>query len=423
MNITVLGLWHLGCVTAACCAERFPNVRGLDFDLVLIAQLQQGRPPISEPGLTELLQAGLRAGSLSFSADAEAACRDADVLWVCDDTPVDEEDRADVEFVITRLRQCLPHLRAGTVVVISSQMPAGTCRRLSAEYPQVFFACVPENLQLGRALEAFRRADRLVIGVRDAAARDTLETLCRPFSQNLIFMSPESAEMTKHALNGFLALSVSYINEVARICERVGADASEVEAGLKSDPRIGPRAYLKPGPAFAGGTLARDVAQMMNLGQAFDEPLRLIPAIKQSNDQHKQWAWENLARLLGSTRDKTVAVLGLTYKPLTDTLRRSSALELCRRLLEAGAVVRAFDPAIRELPPEWRQVQLAGSAEAACREADAAVLCTPWPEFRQFDWPSCLRGMRRPMLLDAQSFAREQVRGLPMEYYSVGRKT
>ena len=230
--------------------------------------------------------------------------------------------------------------------MLSSQMPVGTCKKLSAEFPQFSFACTPENLQLGRALDAFRKPERIVVGARGEQAQKKLQWLLGHFSTNLILVSPESAEIVKHALNSFLALSISFINEIARVCELMGADARQVEAGLKSDIRIGPRAYLSPGPAFAGGTLARDVATLSELGTQMGEKLILIPAIKQSNDQHKNWALQKLQRLLGELKGKTIAVLGLTYKPLTDTLRRSSSVELCLRLVEQSCGVRAFDPAI-----------------------------------------------------------------------------
>jgi UDPglucose 6-dehydrogenase len=420
MRVTVLGLWHLGCVTAACCAEKF-RVQALDFDPDLIQKLRQAHVPISEPGLDDLIKAGLAAGSLAFSTQVEELCATTDLLWVCFDTPVDEQDRADVDFVLAGIRRCLEHLPEGAVVLISSQMPVGTCKKLSCNYPQFSFACSPENLQLGRALEAFRKPDRIIAGARDEQTRRKLQWLLGHFSSNLLFVSPESAEMIKHALNSFLAMSVSFINEIARLCELVGADAREVQAGLKSDARIGPRAYLSPGPAFAGGTLARDVAMLGNLGREFGENLALIPAIKQSNDRHKQWPLLKLQRLLADLKGKKIAVLGLTYKPFTDTLRRSSAVELCRSLVAYSASVKAFDPAIHKFDGEMAGVTLCSKAAEALRGADAAVLATPWPEFRKLDWEAAIRKMHRPLLLDPHAFVMEQVRGLSgIDYYSVG---
>jgi UDPglucose 6-dehydrogenase len=421
MNLTVLGLWHLGSVTAACCATRF-RVTGLDFDSANVAKLQSGKAPLFEPGLDDLIAAGLAAKNLSFTTDAAAACAHADILWCCYDTPVNEDDESDVEFVLGNLRRALAHLPKDALVLISSQLPVGTCARLEAEFPQFHFACSPENLRLGKAIEVFTKADRFVVGVRNDAKRTLLEQLFAPFTTQVIFMRTESAEMVKHALNSFLAVSVTFINEIARLCEHVGADAKEVSAGLKSDIRIGAKAYLGPGGPFAGGTLARDVVTLTQLATARGEKISLIPAIKQSNDGHRRWALNRLRARLGELRGKTVAVLGLTYKPGTDTLRRSSAVELCEALVKAGATVRAFDPVVKQLPPELEAIALTNSAADALRGADAAAVCTEWPEFRQLNWGELTPSMRAPVFVDANRFLEKELKGIAgVEHLSVGR--
>jgi UDPglucose 6-dehydrogenase len=421
MNIAVVGLWHLGCVTAACCARHF-QVVGLDFDGQTIANLQQGRAPLFEPGLNELIASGLAARRLRFTTDSQDACARADILWLTCDTPVNENDESDVAFVLERLRRCLDHLPAGALVLISSQLPVGTCRALETEFPQFHFACSPENLRLGRAIDAFTNAARVIAGVRTDAKKPLLEALFRPFTTQILFLRPESAEMVKHALNSFLALSITFINEVARLCEHVGADAQEVAAGLKSEPRIGPKAYLGPGGPFAGGTLARDVVTLIQLAAQTQETLSLIPAIKQSNDLHRGWAFRRLQSHLGDLRGKTIAVLGLTYTPNTDTLRRSAAVELCQQLLAAGAAVRAFDPAVKSLPPDMDRAVLACDVPTTLAGADAAVLCTEWPEFRQAAWRDLLPGMRQPVIVDANRFLDAQLASVPgIEHLSVGR--
>ena len=359
MNITVLGLWHLGSVTAACCAKHF-QVVGLDFDAANIAKLNSGQAPLLEPGLNELIAAGLAAKKLSFTTDPKTACANADVLWLTYDTPVNDNDESDVEFVLANLRQALPHLPNGALVLISAQLPVGTCAKLEKEFPQFHFACSPENLRLGKAIDAFEKAERAIVGIRNDAKKALLEELFKPFAAQIIFMRTESAEMVKHALNSFLALSITFINEIARLCEHTGADAKEVSVGLKSEARIGPKAYLGPGGPFAGGTLARDVVTLSKLAEANGEKISVIPAIKQSNDLHRGWAFRRLQSRLGDLRGKKIAVLGLTYTTNTDTLRRSAAVELCQQLLAAGAKVSAFDPAVKKLPPELNSVSLAG---------------------------------------------------------------
>lgn len=420
MRIVVHGLWHLGTVTAACCARHF-NVVGLDFDPGVVDRLNQGQAPILEPGLNALLATGLARGSLRFTTEAAAACAGADILWLCYDTPVDDRDESDVEHVLAQLRRALPHLPQNAVVLVSSQLPVGTCAALERDHPGFHFACSPENLRLGRAIAAFEHAERIVVGVRHDAPRALLEDLCRPFTRQVLFLRTESAEMVKHALNSFLALSITFINEIARLCEHTGADAREVSAGLKSDPRIGPRAYLQPGVPFAGGTLARDVVTLTHLAAAHHEDVALIPAINRGNDLHRGWTLGTIQQRLGSLRGRTIAVLGLVYTANTNTLRRSAAVELCRNLQAAGARVRAFDPAIPQPAEELTGVLIAPDLPSALRDADATVICTEWPDFRDAPWPALVATLRQPLIIDPNRFLDDALRAIPgLEHISVG---
>ncbi|HWA10156.1 MAG TPA: nucleotide sugar dehydrogenase [Opitutaceae bacterium] len=422
MKIAVLGLWHLGCVTAACCAKHF-DVTGLDFDPANIDRLRQGRAPIAEPGLDELIQAGLAAGRLRFTGVIAEACAAADILWVAYDTPVDDNDQADIESVLREVRRCVPALPRGALILLSSQLPVGTCRLLEGEFgAQGYrFACSPENLRLGKAIEIFTKADRIIAGYRDERAKAQLAELFAPFTSQVVWMRSESAEMTKHAINSFLALSITFMNEIARLCEAAGADAKEVERGLKSESRIGPKAYLSPGGAFAGGTLARDVVTCTQLGQKYGEALEVIPAIKRSNDGHRQWALQKIRRLLGAGTGRRVALLGLTYKPGTNTLRRSSAVELARALAAAGFEVAASDPSQPPLPADLAFIRFSAAAADAVAGADAVVVCTEWPEFRQLDWAALAPRLRRPVIVDATRFLEKSVASLPgLQYVTVG---
>ena len=421
MKITVLGLWHLGNVTAAACARHFP-VTGLDFDAANIARLNQGQAPLLEPGLNELIAAGLASKKLSFTTDPQAACAGSDILWLTYDTPVNSNDESDIEAVLGPLRRTLPHLPAGALVLISAQLPVGTCAGLEQEFPQFHFACSPENLRLGRALDAFEKAERVVVGVRTDAKKALLGELLAPFTPQVLFMRTESAEMVKHALNAFLALSITFINEIARLCEHTGADAREVAAGLKSEARIGAKAYLGPGGPFAGGTLARDVVTLTKLAAAHGETISVIPAIKRSNDLHRGWAFRRLQTRLGDLRGKKIALLGLTYTPNTDTLRRSAAVELGQQLLLAGAQVSAYDPAIKTLPAELSALTACTDLASALAGADAVAVCTEWPQFRQADWAALVAGLKAPVFVDANRFLGKELKGLPgVEHLSVGQ--
>ena len=422
MKVAVLGLWHLGCVTAACCAKHF-DVVGLDFDAANLAALKLGKAPLFEPGLDDLIKAGMAAGRLRFTGDIKEACADADILWVAYDTPVNEADEADVESVLREVRRSVPALPRGALVLLSSQLPAGTCRLLEGEFgAQGYrFACSPENLRLGKAIDIFTKADRIIAGYRDERSKAQLAELFAPFTSQIVWMRPESAEMTKHAINSFLALSITFMNEIARLCEVTGADAKEVERGLKSESRIGPKAYLSPGGPFAGGTLARDIVTCTQLGRQFGEALEVIPAIKRSNDQHRLWTLQKLQRLFAGEPGRRIALLGLTYKPGTNTLRRSAAVELAQALHGAGYEVQAFDPSQPALPPELGFIRLFPDVMEAVRSADAVVVCTEWPEFLQLDWKTLVSLLRRPLILDAARFLEKSPAGLPkVQYITVG---
>ena len=409
MNVAVYGLWHLGCVTAACVAAAGNKVNGLDLDEDVVANLRAGRPPLHEPGLAELIAQESGAGRLAFTDDASVALRGADVLWVAFDTPVNDQDEADVDFVRRRLDAVAPFVPRGCVVLISSQVPAGFTRSLRESWSgrgvDLRYAYSPENLRLGKAIEVFRNAERVVLGVSDDAARPVLSELFAPFTKRIEWMSVESAEMTKHALNAFLATSVTFANELARLCEVVGADAKEVERGLKSEARIGPKAYLAPGAAFAGGTLARDVRFLTGFGRAHHVDTPLFGGVLASNDVHKNWIRNKVTGLLGGTKDATVAVLGLTYKPGTDTLRRSLSVELCRWMRESGWRVRAHDPAVRHLPDDLQSViDLRPAPSDALAGADLAVVATEWPEYRGLKADDFAANMRCPRVIDQNWF-------------------
>ena len=408
MRIVVLGLWHLGCVTAAC-AAKFQNVIGLDFDRETVARLRQGEPPIFEPGLADLIRESLVSGRLRFLDDCSEACRGADLLWVCFDTPVDGEDRLDLTPVLNGIEHCVPYLAPGTLILISSQVPAGTCRSLERRYPAFRFAYVPENLRLGKAITIFLAPDRIVLGVRTEFDAEQLTQLLGDFSKNLVCVRTESAEMIKHAINTFLALSIAFMNEVSRVCELVGADAKEVETGLKSDTRIGARAYLAPGGPFAGGTLARDVIALTDLAAAGRDPLCLVPSIKASNDQHKLWSIQKLREELGQLSGKRIAILGLPYKPGTDTLRRSLAIEICRQLLATGAELIAYDPVVHVLPEDLKMVKILSDVAAAVDRADAELICTECPQIREARWQEILDRLQRPVVVDANGFIEDQI--------------
>jgi UDPglucose 6-dehydrogenase len=427
MKLAVFGLWHLGSVTAACTANAGIPTVGIDLDGERIAGVTAGEPPLYEPGLAELVRAGLASGSLSFNIGVAAAA-DADIVWVCHDTPVDEEDRADTDAVRRQVEMLFPHLKDGAVVLVSAQLPVGSVAALEQSFAAqakgrtVSFACSPENLRLGKAIEVFQNPGRIVVGVRDARTRAILEPLLRTFCDDIIWMSVESAEMVKHGLNSFLAMSVTFANELATLCERVGADASEVEKGLKSDPRIGSGAYIRPGPAFAGGTLARDINFLRTLAGQYGLTLPVIDGIHASNRAHGQWAYRQLGRALKPLAGRTIGVLGLAYKPGTSALRRSPSVELIQALLRDGARVQAFDPHVSNLPDELKSVRLCADAHSAVIGADALVIGNESPEFRDLSADEVADAMKGCVVLDPGRFLASTLAGdRRLSLISVGR--
>jgi UDPglucose 6-dehydrogenase len=414
INIAVFGLWHLGCVTAASLAQEDFTVCGIDTDNTTIENLQKGKPPIFEPGLTELIEQGLMAGNLTFTTDFDTALASANVVWVAFDTPVDEEDRADVAFLEQQLDLIFPHITENTLFIMSSQVPVGFTATLQAKYSEkkLVFAYIPENLRLGNALKSFRAEDRFVVGLDDPTARPLLEVLLTPFCPNLEWMSIKSAEMTKHALNSFLAVSVALINEIARICEQTGADAKEVERGLKSEARVGRKAYLSPGGPFAGGTLARDVRFLTELGAHYQTGTPLLEGVLASNEIHKNWVQNILEEQLANLSDQAqVTILGITYKQGTDTLRRSEAVNLGLWLVEKGVKVTFHDPALSKLPAELEaKFKLTQDLAVALQSADVLVLATGWQIYRDQITPEFLVGkMPRPILIDQNRYLAAQL--------------
>jgi UDPglucose 6-dehydrogenase len=410
VNICVQGLWHLGCVTAACLVEAGHTVVGLDGDPQLIADLQRGVPPLFEPGLAELIAQGQSGNRLSFTTDSAAALRDAEVLWVSFDTPVNDDDQADVDFVIRRIEDGFVHLRDGCVVMVSSQLPVGSVRRLSETFQRgavgrtVAFASVPENLRLGHAIDTFRHAERFVIGLDSMGtdhARRTISQLLDRFSPQLVWTSVESAEVVKHALNAYLATNIAFINEIAAICEQVGADASEVERGLRTDSRVGPKAYVRAGPPFAGGTLARDVVFLTGIGARLNLELPLLGSLLASNEIQRLWPLRRLREATGELAGCRIAIWGLAYKPGTSTLRRSTAIEICRELAAEGARVRAFDPAVGEIPAELADfVTLTSSAAEALDGTCALIVTTDWQEFHEVSADTIATRMAQSLVID-----------------------
>ena len=429
MRVCVQGLWHLGSVTAACLTSLGHEVVGLESDQIVVSTLNEGKAPLFEPDLDPLIAEGLKSDRLRFTSDMAAACKDAEILWVTFDTPVDDDDVADINYVLNQVKSAVMLLSDGALVLVSSQLPVGSIAILEnfakerVPNKNISFASSPENLRLGKALNVFLHPDRIIVGIRSPKDRIVLEKLLLPVTEKIEWMSVESAEMTKHAINAFLAMSVTFANEVGAICELVGADAKEVERGLKSESRIGPKAYLSPGGPFAGGTLARDIEFLGKISKDRLLVTPLLTSVRVSNDAHKKWVQRKLLERFSDLSGIQVAIWGLTYKAGTDTLRRSLSVELVDWLLERSAKVQVYDPAVKELPISWaNRVKKCVSAHENLGAIQALVVGTDWPEFKNEACRLPEFANSNLLIIDANRHLQESVRETAIAYLSVGSR-
>jgi UDPglucose 6-dehydrogenase len=406
------------------------TVVGVDDDTRRIAGLNAGTPPLFEPGLDELLQRNLASGRLRYTLDLPDALRGSSFAFITYDTPVDENDKVDLTQLFSTTAALAEHLDPGTVVIVNSQVPVGTCEQLHsairARNPAREFglAYVPENLRLGRAVERFMKPAMVTIGSKESGTLDRVEELFSALHSPVVRMDLESAEMTKHAINSYLATCISFIDEIANLCDESGADATRVAAALRMDERVSPHAPLLPGGlGFAGGTLARDLRALQALGKRVNHPTHLVDAVLSVNEEQKGLVRRRLHKLYGSVKGLNLGVLGLTYKPGTSTLRRSVALEIIHELAAAGASIKAYDPkaALEELHGEDCFHVCRHPAEVA-KDSDAIIIITEWPEFKSLDYAALAIQMRHRVLIDTKNLLDpRQLRALGFTYFDVGR--
>ena len=428
-KVCVIGLWHLGCVYSACLADFGYQVTGVDNDTQRVANLNNGIPPLFEPGLEELINDNIKAGRLRYTTDIKNAVCDCPYVMIAFDTPVDDNDEVDLSPVTDACKNIAPYLKTGSVLFICSQVPVGTCESIKEMIkglnPSLDFDIVysPENLRLGKAIAYYKKPDRIVIG---ADNDDTLEKAEKFFSvipAPVIRMGLRSAEMTKHALNAFLATSISFGSEIANICDEVGADATKVAQALRSESRIGSGIPLLPGLGFAGGTLARDLKILKRIGFENNYETLLIDSVFIVNQRQNTTVIRKLERIFGSLKDLNIGVLGITYKPGTSTLRRSSSLEIIAEMVKRGVAVKAFDPkADMNEVKEHVEFEFCDDAYAVAKNSDALIIITEWPEFKSLDYDRIKNLMKKPILIDAKNMLdMKQMETLGFNYLGIGR--
>ena len=430
-KVSVIGIWHLGSVYSACLAHLGCQVVGVDRDSRKVENLNKGIPPLFEPGLAELVSEGIDSKRLSYTTDLSSALGGVGYVLITFDTPVNEADEVDLSEIMDTCEELSRYLESDSVIIVSSQVPVGTCERIksliSQSNPSLDFdiAYSPENLRLGQAIERFEKPGRIVIGADSESTLDRVEELLSVVDAPKLRMNLRSAEMTKHALNAFLATSISFANEIANLCDEVGADAVKVAKALKTDERIGQRAFLEPGLGFAGGTLARDMKVLKNLGEEYGCETPLVNGVLRVNEKQNRMVIKKLERIYSSVDGLMVGVLGLTYKPNTSTLRRSAALEIIKGLTNRGAQVKAYDPkAALEEVQQHREFKFCADPYEASWACDALIIVTEWPEFRALDFDLIRSAMKRPVVIDAKNMLdRDEMVGMGFLYSGIGRGT
>jgi UDPglucose 6-dehydrogenase len=432
MRVTMIGAGYVGLVSGACFADFGHHVTCVDKDAAKIAALNRGEIPIFEPGLAELVQANVRQGRLHFAAKATGVA-EADAVMIAVGTPSRRGDgHADLSFVFDAVREIAPLLSRMAIVVTKSTVPVGTGdeieRILREKRPDAEMQVVsnPEFLREGAAIQDFKHPDRIVVGTDDARARAVVAELYRPLYLNaapILYVGRRTAELIKYASNAFLATKITFINEIADLCEQTGADVQDVARGMGLDNRIGGK-FLHAGPGFGGSCFPKDATALLKTAHDHGVALRIVETVAAVNEQRKRaMARKVVTALDGSIRGKTIAVLGLTFKPNTDDTRDSPAIPLITALHDLGATVRSYDPAgMEQAKPYLPDVIYCGSAYEAAEGAEAVVIATEWEQFRALDLERLRCVMVRPVIVDLRNIYRaDEIKRANFRYLTVGR--
>lgn len=433
MKITMIGAGYVGLVSGVCFADFGHDVICLDRDESKVEALRNGKIPIFEPGLEQLVAENVAAGRLSFSTDLAASVSGADVVFIAVGTPSRRGDgHADLSYVYAAARDIAQNVNGFTVIVTKSTVPVGTgdeVERIVREAnPNADVAVVsnPEFLREGAAIEDFKRPDRIVVGMNDERARPVMTEVYRPLYLNqspLLFTTRRTSELIKYAGNAFLAMKITFINEMADLCEKVGANVQEVARGIGIDGRIGSK-FLNAGPGYGGSCFPKDTLALVKTAQDNDSPVRLIETTVAINDNRKRAMGRKIiAAAGGDVRDKTVAILGLTFKPNTDDMRDSPAITIIQTLQDAGAKVVGYDPeGMENARSMMNDISYASSPYAAAEGADALVIVTEWNQFRALDFDRLKTIMNQPVLVDLRNIYRsDEVTKHGFTYSSIGR--
>jgi UDPglucose 6-dehydrogenase len=389
--------------------------------------LLKGIPPVFEPDLSEIIRTSKGNGTLSFFTNMQYL-NECDFIFLSYDTPVTANDSSDLKILEKSVRDLRTVMKNGSILIISSQSPVSYCSILRtilrSGNKTLELAYSPENLRLGEAIECYLNPDRIILGTSNRDAESKCLSLLSNVTDRILTMNITSSEMVKHGINSFLAMSIVFTNSLADLCEETGANIDDVVEGLKSDPRIGQKAYLSPGVGFSGGTLGRDLKVLDEVHQRVNNSSGWFGDIHKYNSSRKYTMVNKIAKLTNGLERKTLGVLGLTYKPGTSTLRRSLPLEIVNLLIDKGATVRSYDPKADYSELKNNQMfMIETTIEDLSIDADMLVLLTEWPAFKEFDWSTIKNRMKTPAIFDTKNFLnREELKESGFNYYSIGRK-
>jgi UDPglucose 6-dehydrogenase len=433
MQVAMIGTGYVGLVSGACIADFGHQVTCVDKDSIKISALKASEIPIYEPGLDEIVRSNVREGRLSFTTELSEALNEADAVFIAVGTPARRGDgHADLSYVYSATREIAMALKRFTVVITKSTVPVGTGdeidRAIRELRPDIDVAVVsnPEFLREGAAIHDFKHPDRIVVGTHDERAKAVLAEIYRPLYLNqapILYTDRRTAELIKYAANAFLATKITFINEIADLCEKVGADVQEIARGIGLDNRIGPK-FLHAGPGFGGSCFPKDVRALIKTARDHDVPMRILEAVETVNDTRKRaMARKVSAAFAGVLRGKTVAVLGLTFKPNTDDLREAPSIALITALQDMGARVRAYDPiGMEQAKQVLAEVTYCPGPYDCLEEADAAVIVTEWEQFRALDLERVRELMACPVIVDLRNVYRpEDMKKYGFAYTSIGR--
>jgi len=432
MHIAVIGSGYVGLVTGACFAEFGDDVTCVDVDAEKVSRLSRGETTIYEPGLDQLVKKNLQAGRLRFTTDIGSATEQSLVVFLAVGTPPKADGAADLTYIEGAAREISEHLDSYKVIATKSTVPVGTGRRLASlireHLPKPLeFSVVsnPEFLREGAAISDFMRPDRVVIGGDDQQAIAIMRDLYRPLyliETPFVITSLEGAELIKYAANAFLATKISFVNEIANLCEKVGCDVHEVARAIGMDRRIGAK-FLHPGPGFGGSCFPKDTRALAAIGREFSSPMRIVDAVIEVNEQQRLSMVPKIETLAGGLQGKRIAVLGLAFKPETDDMRDAPSVEIIRGLIHRGATVSAYDPVARqEAQKIIPEIEFAEDEYVAAAGADVLVFMTEWNQFRALDMERISSLMRVPRIADLRNiYEPADMRNLGFEYVGVGR--